>query len=144
MNHFTPDKLLRLLDVGVDEAFAAARAEWEQAVVAYDRQLRLLAPRLPPELRRLSRMTLLYADVLLIADFGDRLLVQLRIDFNPNEVIQLKYRLEGRLQVMPDALPALCRSGRPRWMHHEIERSRRPIDRRSMYTTSCSAMGGKS
>jgi hypothetical protein len=121
MTHFTTERFLRLQNLDSEEAYKAGMAEWERAVADYDRQLNRLDPIFPPEVQQLSRHHLHDANVLVIAQSGDQLILELQMDYLPKEVVQLTYHLESEPEVVPDSLPSEYRSSRPQWMYDEID-----------------------
>jgi hypothetical protein len=93
MNYFTRARYLALQNLREDEMDAAA-ADWDAAVAAYGAQFQALRPQMPASVRQL-RDDFHDARVLSIGQRGDTLIVSLRLDVPPNDLLTISYTLAG-------------------------------------------------
>jgi hypothetical protein len=92
MKYFTRDLIERY--GSPDEAVAnAADAEWEAVLERYEQGLRSIEAELPEHIRQFTRLLLHDAVVWSIARQGDKLLMVLRKDIPPRDVVLLTYTL---------------------------------------------------
>ena len=102
MKFFTPDLLERY--GSADPATAsAAEAEWEAVSERYAEHLKRLEPELPVQLRQLSDLLLHDAALLSLAREGSRLIVVLRKDIPPRDLVILRYELAEEPVLVPFA-----------------------------------------
>jgi hypothetical protein len=120
MKYFTPELIERL--GSSDDAIAdAAQAEWEDAVDRHEAQLQAIRPHLPPALAHLwDNYHLHDADVLAMGRQGCSLLIVLRLDVPPRDLLVLNYELAEDPKIDPDHLPAEARCPLPQWLYDEI------------------------
>src|SRR5438046_2368682 len=78
-----------------DAVLEASEEEWECALEAYDRQLQAMAGRLPAHIRQFQELLLHDALVLSIGRQGNRLIMILRQDIPPRDLVIVSYDLEG-------------------------------------------------
>jgi hypothetical protein len=78
-----------------DVVLEASEGDWECALEAYDRHLQALAGRLPAPIRQFQELLLHDALVLSIGRQGNRLIMILRQDIPPRDLIIVSYDLEG-------------------------------------------------
>jgi hypothetical protein len=100
MKFFTPDLLARY--TSDDPAVAgAADAEWELANERYEQLLQNLEPKLPANIREFN--SLLLHDALLqpLARENGRLIMILKKNIPPRELVILRYELEGEPVLVP-------------------------------------------
>lgn len=100
MRFFTPDLLERFKSS--DPAIAgAADAEWETAHERYAEKMRQLEPTLPPHLREFNELLLHDASLQTLARDGNRLLMVLKKDVPPRDVVVLTYDLLDEPLLVP-------------------------------------------
>jgi hypothetical protein len=104
MKYFTRELLARLSSED-DAVVRAAEAEWEQANERYEARLREIEPALPQSIRELNDLLLHDALVWSIARRGQQLLLILRKDVPPQDLVVLTYTLADEPRLDPEALP---------------------------------------
>lgn len=123
MKHFTRDLIERY--GSPDDAVArAADAEWEAALERYDRDLRAIEPELPEHVRAFTRLLLHDAMVWSIARQGDRLIMVLRKDVPPRDVVTLTYTLTEEPVIDREALTPVFRGQVMDFRYDEFEQIR--------------------
>jgi hypothetical protein len=104
MKFFTRELLERC--ASTDDAVArAAEAEWEAANERYEEHLRAIDSALPEHIRTFNTLLLHDALVWSIARQGDRLLMVLRKDVPPRNLVLLTYTLVDEPGLDPQFLP---------------------------------------
>jgi hypothetical protein len=104
MKYFTRDLLERC--GSTDEAVASVAArEWEAANARYEEHLRSIEPRLPDHIRDFNNLLLHDALVWSIARQDDNLIMILRKDIPPRNLVILSYTLTREPEINPEALP---------------------------------------
>jgi hypothetical protein len=94
-----------------DDATAnAASEEWEEILERYEREQRALEPELPEHIRDFTSLLLQDAIVWSIARQGDKLIIILRKDIPPQDVIIITYTLIEEPIINRDALSLEYRS----------------------------------
>ena len=78
-----------------DVVLEASEEEWECALDAYDRHLQAMAERLPAHIRQFQELLLHDALVLSMGRQGNRLIMILRQDIPPRDLVIVSYDLEG-------------------------------------------------
>jgi hypothetical protein len=102
MRFFTPDLLERY--ASDDPAVAgAADAEWEAVNGLYSRHIQALEPSLPPHIREFQSLLLHDAKVQSLARDKGRLILILKKDVPPRDLVLLAYDLEGEPVLLPFA-----------------------------------------
>jgi len=100
MRFFTADLLERYRSA--DPAIArAAETEWEAALTRYDQQAQTLEASMPAPLRAFTALLLHDAALQSLARDGTRLIVVLKKDIPPRELVILNYELEGEPVLVP-------------------------------------------
>jgi len=103
MKHFTRDLIERY--GSRDDAVArSADAEWEAALERYEQELRSIEPELPEHIRAFTRLLLHDAMVWSIARQEDKLIMVLRKDVPPRNVVTLTYTLTEEPVIDREAL----------------------------------------
>jgi hypothetical protein len=103
MKYFTRDLIERY--GSQDEAIArAAEAEWEAALARYESYLQAIASDLPEHIRQFNDLLLHDAVIWSIARQGDKLLMVMRKDIPPRDVVLLSYTLIGEPVIDREAL----------------------------------------
>jgi hypothetical protein len=120
MNFFTPALYVRLQDFD-PAVMEAADSDWEQAECHYQDRLKQLGRMIEPVLRRFDGVLLHDAVVLGISRQGSQLVMLLRRDIPPREVVTLTYELVGEPFINPDAFPASYRSGVMQFQYDEFD-----------------------
>ncbi len=121
MRYFTPELMERLGSSDRDVARAADQ-EWDHRLEEYEAHLRLLEPTFPEQLHQFNALLLHDARVLCLALSGNRLLMVLRKDVPPGEVVALTYELIVRPDLDREALPAEQRSNVMDYLYNEFDR----------------------
>jgi Protein of unknown function (DUF4085) len=120
MKYFPRDLLERY--GSLDDAVAnAAHAEWEAALERYEQYLQSIEAELPEHVREFNRLLLHDAVVSSIARQGDRLIMVLRKNIPPRDVVTLTYTLTAEPVIDKDALPADARGPVMDLQHDEFE-----------------------
>jgi hypothetical protein len=100
MRFFTPDLYQRTRST--DEAtLSAAEDEWEAALERYEQHLQAIEPGLPGHLRSFNELLLHDATVQSIARQRNRLIMILRKDVPPRDLVILAYELDGEPVLTP-------------------------------------------
>ncbi|HYV37473.1 MAG TPA: hypothetical protein VE988_17340 [Gemmataceae bacterium] len=121
MKFFTRDRYLALQNPHED-AMDAADADWEAAVNAYDAQLRLIRPAMPPTVRQLLDGLYLHdARVLSMGQCGETFTITLQLDVPPNDLLTIAYSLAGQPQVIKEAFPWVHNADIAKWLYDEME-----------------------
>ncbi len=109
MKYFTPDLLARL--GSSDDAVAnAAAAEWDRRQQAYEEELQRIEPELPERVREFNNLLLHDARVQSLARRDGQLILVLRKDIPPRDLVILTYELAGEPVIDREALPPEVRS----------------------------------
>ena len=120
MKLFTPDLFARAQSA--DPAVQAeAEHRWEEANDRYEEHLRRIEPELPEHVRSFNDLPLHDAQVDSIARQGDRLVLVLRQDLPPHDLVVLTYTLAGEPFIDKEALPAAIRSAGMAFLYDELE-----------------------
>ena len=100
MRIFTADLLerYRSADPGVAQA---AEAEWEEALARYEQHAQALEAGLPPQLREFAGLLLHDAVLQSMGREGGRLIMVLRKDIPPRDLVILSYQLEDEPVLVP-------------------------------------------
>jgi hypothetical protein len=102
MRYFTRDLYNRCRSTD-DAVLNAACEEWEQANRAYEQHLQTIEPGFPPHVREFADLLLHDAAVQSIARHGTQLILVLRKDVPPRDLVILTYELESEPAVEPFA-----------------------------------------
>lgn len=102
MRYFTRDLYRRCRSTD-ESVLNAACTEWEQANEAYERHLAAIEPDFPPHLREFAGLLLHDAKVQSIARQGKQLILVLRKDIPPRDLVILCYELDREPIVEPFA-----------------------------------------
>jgi hypothetical protein len=121
MRYFTPELMERLGSPDRDVARAADQ-EWDRRLEEYEAHLRTLEPSFSDQLQQFNALLLHDARVLCLALSGDRLLMVLRKDIPPSEVVALTYELVAPPDLDRDALPPERRSNVMDYLYNELDR----------------------
>jgi hypothetical protein len=84
-----------------DDDVDAASEEWEQANERYERHLQDIQVRMPPQVRDLTLLLLHDARVQALGRQGNQLILVLRKDIPPRDVVLLDYELDGEPALEP-------------------------------------------
>jgi hypothetical protein len=133
MKYFTPSLIERL--GSADEAVAgAAQEEWEKILERYEAYLQSIEPELPEHIRAFNNLLLHDALVWSIVRQGDQLIMVLRKDIPPRDVVILTYLLTEEPVLDEQALPAGQRGPVMDFQYDEFELLRE--QGRSLYSQS--------
>ena len=120
MKFFTAELIERLGCAG--EAVAgAAHEEWENALARYEHYMQSIESELPGHIREFNSLLLHDAMVWSIVRRGDQLIMVLRKDIPPQDVVILTYSLIGEPFVDKEALPPAQRSPVMHYQYDEFE-----------------------
>ena len=120
MKYFTPELYMRGQSLDDDEQ-DAVDAEWEDAVTRHEEQLQALRPQLALSLCYLWDNFYLHdAQVLSLGRQGPTLVMVLRLDVPPQELLLLNYQLAEEPRIDTEALPLEGRSSPVQWMYDEL------------------------
>src|SRR5207253_11271400 len=120
MKYFTPELIERL--GSTDDAVAgAAHKEWENALQRYENYLKSIEAELPEHVREFSELLLHDAIVLSIVRRQEQLIMVLRKDIPPRDVLILTYFLTQEPVVDQNALAACCRGPVMDFQYDEFE-----------------------
>jgi hypothetical protein len=109
MRYFTRDLIERYASPD-DAVAAAADAEWEAVHERYEQHLRAIEPGMPEHIREFQNLLLQGAVVWSIARRDDQLIIVLRKDIPPRDLVILTYTLAGEPTIDREALPKAQRS----------------------------------
>jgi hypothetical protein len=123
VNHFTPERLVRLQDRSDERAFLTALDKWERTLANYQEQLNRVRSELPGDLQRLLDTVALHDAHVLDMWWGGRSLstITLHPDADPSRLAVLTYSLAGPPEVYPDVLPEAVRSRPVAWLYDELD-----------------------
>ena len=121
MKYFTRDLIERYGALDDDAISRAAEAEWEATLARYEQQLRSIEPKLPEHIRAFTRLLLHDALVLSIARQGDKLLMVLRKDIPPKDVVLLTYSLISEPVIDREALSSEHNGRAMEYLYDEFE-----------------------
>jgi hypothetical protein len=123
VNHFTPERLIRLQDRSDERSFLAALDEWERALANYQEQLTRVRGELPGDLQRLLETVPLHDARVLDMWWGGRsqCTITLLPEADPSRLVVLTYSLAGPPEVFPDVLPEAVRSRPVAWLYDELD-----------------------
>lgn len=133
MNYFTRD-LLQRYGSEDDEVADAANAEWEQVLDRYRHHLKQISPELPEHIRGCNELLLHDADVWSVAREGDHVLMIMRKDIPPRDLVILTYRLAAEPLINRAALPKEDCSNVMQFMYDELDLTHEGA--RTVYTQS--------
>src|SRR5262249_47053576 len=120
MKFFTPDLIQRLNSA--DAALAhAAQEEWENAVQRYEEYYKSIEPGLPQHIREFNNLLLHDAIVWSIVRRGNQLMMSLRKDVPPQDVVILTYFLTDEPLLDKEVLPPGQRSPVMDFLYDEFE-----------------------
>src|SRR5258708_4179278 len=120
MKYFTPDLIERL--GSTDGAVAgAAHEEWEGALQRYESYLKSIDAELPKHIREFGELLLHDAIIWSIVQQQDQLIMVLRKDIPPQDVLILTYFLTQEPVVDKNALAACCRGPVMDFQYDEFE-----------------------
>ena len=120
MNYFTPE-LMEQLGSPTLAVARAADQEWDRRLEQYEEHLRRLGPELPEHIREFNGLLLHDVRVHEIARNGEQLLIVLRKDVPPRDLILLTYTLAAEPFIDREALPALERSPAMAFLYDEFD-----------------------
>jgi hypothetical protein len=100
MKFFTPELYERTRSTD-EVALGAAEDEWEAALACYEQHLQAIEPRMPEHIRSFNALLLHDAVVQSVARQGDQLLLILRQDVPPRDLVILSYELIGESVLEP-------------------------------------------
>jgi hypothetical protein len=120
MKYFTPELFARLQDRD-SRAMDAADADWEAAEGRYEQRLQELGPAIDPVLKRFEGVLLHDATVESISRRDDQLIMVLRKDVPPRDVVTLTYTLAGEPFIDRNALPPQLRSQVMQFQYDELD-----------------------
>jgi hypothetical protein len=105
MKYFTPDLLERF--GSADDAVAGpANDEWERALERYEQYMESIEPELPEHIREFTKLLLHDAIIWSIARQGDKLIMVMRKDIPPRDVVILTYSLIAEPVINKEVLPS--------------------------------------
>jgi hypothetical protein len=120
MRYFTPELMERLGSSDRDVARAADQ-EWDRRLEDYEAHLGRLEPFFSEPFQPFNALLLHDARVLCLALSGDRLLMVLRKDVPPGEVVALTYELVAPPDLDREALPPEQRSNVMDYLYNELD-----------------------
>ncbi len=109
MRYFTPELIARLNSTD-DAVVNAAEAEWDRRLEAYEEELRRIEPDLAEHIREFNNLLLHDARVESLARRDEQLIMVLRKDIPPRDLVILTYTLAGEPVIDTEALPRETRS----------------------------------
>ena len=104
MKYFTRDLIEHYGCLDDEAVFRSAEAEWEARLARYEAGLKSIEPELPEHIRVFTRLLLHDAIVWSIARQGEKLIMVLRKDVPPKDVVILTYTLIEEPVIDRDAL----------------------------------------
>jgi hypothetical protein len=120
MKHFTRDLIERY--GSPDDAVArAADAEWEGVLERYEHGLQAIEAELPEHIRAFTKLLLHGAQVLSVARQCDKLILVLRKDIPPRDVVILTYTLTAEPVIDREALSPDRRTSAMEYLYDEFE-----------------------
>jgi len=120
MKYFTPDLIERF--GSQDDAVAhAAHEEWEAVLERYDGYLQSIEGDLPAHIRQLTRLLLHDAIIWSVARQGDKLILVMRKDIPPRDVVILTYTLTQEPVIDEEALSPEYRGPVMDYLYDELE-----------------------
>jgi hypothetical protein len=123
VNYFTPE-LMDRLNSPHDAIADAADAEWDRRLEKYERELRQIESQLPEHVRAFNSLLLHDARVLSLARQGDRLIMVMRKDIPPRDVVTITYTLDAEPFLDREALPPAHRSRVMDYLYNEFDLER--------------------
>jgi len=109
VRYFTPDLIARLNSADSAEV-DATEAEWDRRQEAYEQELKRIEPTLPEHIRAFNDLLLHDARVCSLARQGEQLIMVLRKDIPPRDLVIVTYTLIAEPHIDTEALPADMRS----------------------------------
>ena len=123
MKYFTKDLIERY--GSADDAVArVADAEWEAVLERYEAELQHVEPELPEHVRAFTRLLLHDAVVFSIARQHDKLIMVLRKDIPPRDMVTLTYTLVAEPMIRHDVLPVEHCGPQMEFLYDEFELAR--------------------
>ncbi len=120
MKHFTRDLIERY--GSPDDAVArAADAEWEAVLERYEQGLQAIEAELPEHIRAFTKLLLHGALVLSVARQDDKLILVLRKDIPPRDVVILTYQLIAEPVIDREALSPSRRTSAMEYLYDEFK-----------------------
>jgi hypothetical protein len=120
MKYFTPELMARMGSPDAVVANAAA-AEWDQVLERYEQGLQKIRADMPQHLRDFDGLLLHDADVLSIARREEQLIMVLRKDIPPRDVVILTYTLAAEPAINTAALPREESSPVMQFLYDELD-----------------------
>ena len=123
MRYLTPERLAALQDHSDKQRFLAALDDWEDAVSAYQEQLRRIHESLPAGLRQLVDTVALHDAKVIDISQGQRsrFTIILEPESDPARQVVLAYSLSAPVEIKEDALPEAVRSRPLQWLYDELQ-----------------------
>jgi hypothetical protein len=109
VRYFTPELIARLNSNDPAEA-NGADAEWDRRQEAYEQGLSRIERTLPDHVRAFNKLLLHDAKVYSLARQGEQLILVLRKDIPPRDLVIITYTLVGEPDIDTEALPVEMRS----------------------------------
>jgi hypothetical protein len=120
MKYFTPELYLR--GQSADDAVVRAVEEaWEEASERYERHLRVIEPEMPEHVREFGNLLLHDADVYSIARRDSQLIMVLRKDAPPCDVVVLTYHLTEEPHLSKGLFPKEYSSVGMQFLYDEMD-----------------------
>lgn len=119
MKYFTPELIARLNSPDNSVADAATE-EWEKRLEQYERDLQEVEPQLPEHIREFNGLLLHDARVYSLARHGDRLVMILRKDIPPRDLVIIDYVLSEEPSINREALSPLYRDPAMEFLYDEF------------------------
>src|SRR5690349_19410987 len=105
MKYFTRERLRRFGNTDEEETFLAGLQEWEEARAAYRAHLDSILGQLPRDMKRVVNQIYLHdARVLSTHQDGDRFVITLQPESDPERLVVLSYTTIGEPEIKPDGL----------------------------------------
>jgi hypothetical protein len=120
MKYFTPQLYVRGQSPDETTQREVERL-WEEEVERYDRHLATIAPQLSDSLRAYADLLLHDSVVESLSRRGDRLVMVLRRDVPPRDVVTVTYLLAGEPVINKEALPAEQRCPQMEFLYDELD-----------------------
>jgi hypothetical protein len=122
MKYFTRERLLRFGNTEDEQTFLAGLQEWEDALSAYRAHLDAILGELPRDLKRLVKTVYLHdARVLSTHQEGDRFVITLQPESDPQRLVVLSYTTISQPVINPDGLFEEQRSEPIAWLYDELD-----------------------
>jgi hypothetical protein len=125
MKYFTRERLQQFGNVEDEQTFLDGLRQWEEALAAYRAHLDSILGRLPRDMKRLVNKVYLHdARILSIHQEGDRFVITLQPESDPERLVVLSYMTIGEPKIRQDGLFEDQRSEPIAWLYDELDLDR--------------------